>query len=276
MVISFTVHPAATVPPTPPSHRVSRAVRSGRVPTGNGEWLAWCIGIQALLLALAITGIVSRPSRDRAATWEAHTPPGDVPVMEMAAANRLPGEVLPGATPAHATEVPAPPMPEILESAIAPAAPARLAMDAILEALPMPDEHPSANPAKVGNPAPRPAARPAPATSARTSRQASGGGTGAGPVAGAGEVVPQVFQSAGSGRFPLPPYPPDAKRRGHEGKVTVDVDVDATGRPGLPRIESSSGYPALDRAAVSWINRRWRWPAGPARVFRIPIVFKLQ
>jgi protein TonB len=85
-----------------------------------------------------------------------------------------------------------------------------------------------------------------------------------------------LFGGAGTGRFPSPPYPADARRRGLEGNVMLKVEVSAEGQPGVPLIESSSGHAVLDRAAIDWIRRRWRWDPGPIRHYRIPFRFQIE
>lgn len=59
----------------------------------------------------------------------------------------------------------------------------------------------------------------------------------------------------------VPHYPTSSRRRGESGTVTVRVFIDASGRPGQARVERSSGYPALDRAAVDTVARATFQPA---------------
>jgi protein TonB len=121
----------------------------------------------------------------------------------------------------------------------------------------------------VANPRPSGPTNPnANAASPAATTRPSGGASSPGPAS--------LFTGGGSGRFPLPPYPAEAKRRGLEGRVMLRVAVGPDGKPGTPAIESGSGHPVLDRAAIDWIQRRWRWEAGPARLFRIPVIFQLQ
>ncbi len=57
----------------------------------------------------------------------------------------------------------------------------------------------------------------------------------------------------------LPPrYPPDAARRGEQGAVVLSVRVTPDGRAGSVSIASSSGYVALDQAALRAVAR-WRF-----------------
>lgn len=51
-----------------------------------------------------------------------------------------------------------------------------------------------------------------------------------------------------------PVYPRSARRRGHEGCVTVDVAVAADGRVDSVEVVASCGFPELDAAAVSAVR----------------------
>lgn len=75
-------------------------------------------------------------------------------------------------------------------------------------------------------------------------------------------VVPARFD-ADYLRNPAPAYPAAARRSQEEGKVVLKVNVSAQGEPVEVLVESSSGYPRLDRAALDAV-RRWRFI--PARV----------
>lgn len=61
---------------------------------------------------------------------------------------------------------------------------------------------------------------------------------------------------------PRPIYPVAARRRGDEGVVTLRVEVLPSGKPGAIEIKSSSGYEALDEAAVKAVSG---WTFAPAR-----------
>jgi protein TonB len=79
---------------------------------------------------------------------------------------------------------------------------------------------------------------------------------------------------------PKPDYPRQARRRGLEGQVVLEVEVRADGRPGRIDIVASSGHAILDRAALEGL-RRWRFQ--PARhggravdaTLRVPVSFRL-
>jgi len=82
-------------------------------------------------------------------------------------------------------------------------------------------------------------------------------------------------------RNPLPSYPRVARRRHIEGTVVLFVAVSAEGRPTQVRVESSSGFDLLDRAALDAVNR-WRFePArrngvAAAGQVLVPVRFKLE
>lgn len=89
-----------------------------------------------------------------------------------------------------------------------------------------------------------------------------------------------VFARAGYAYNPKPHYPEEARREGWEGEVFLRVLVDPEGRPESIELSRSSGFEALDQAAVQSV-KSWRFqPAryGDRRVeswVKIPIVFRL-
>jgi TonB family protein len=81
---------------------------------------------------------------------------------------------------------------------------------------------------------------------------------------------------------PRPKYPPNARRSGQQGTVTLFFTVGSSGTVISARIKKSSGYAALDNAALSAI-RSWRFK--PARnalgeavsySYNLPVPFRLQ
>jgi protein TonB len=72
-----------------------------------------------------------------------------------------------------------------------------------------------------------------------------------------GDVTPQKLYT------PLPDYPPLAKRRGCVGTVLLRLLVSKDGRVAEAKVLQSSGYSILDRSAVDFIQRKWRF--APAR-----------
>lgn len=79
---------------------------------------------------------------------------------------------------------------------------------------------------------------------------------------------------------PKPAYPAYARRRGEEGTVRLKVLVTADGRASKVELDQSSGFGALDRAALEAVQD-WRFvPArrGDQAVeawVQIPVVFRL-
>ncbi|MEN6621789.1 MAG: energy transducer TonB [Smithella sp.] len=80
---------------------------------------------------------------------------------------------------------------------------------------------------------------------------------------------------------PHPPYPFQARVRGHEGLVILTVDVREDGRVSGIKLKRSSGYTALDQSALATVRS---WLFEPARrsgiavasVVEIPVRFSLQ
>lgn len=81
-------------------------------------------------------------------------------------------------------------------------------------------------------------------------------------------------------RNPAPMYPREARERGWEGTVILEVEVLPSGRCGALRVLTPSGYPVLDEAALRAV-RPWRFkPATrgsiPVSVWvEIPVTFRL-
>lgn len=250
------------------------------------EALSWCAGVQILVLLLALAGSlfpdlrpVSAPIAPVALVEELIpltdflpepatsivSEPGTATDPISSAAAPLTAEFIP-------FEEPAPPEPvALLADFVEIRTFEPLHADAILEVV--------APPPVVASPSPRPDAATSEARAPRPITPATGNpGAVASPNAAAdtGSGTPSLFTQVGSGRFPLPPYPQEARARGWQGRVMVRVEVGQDGRPGTPTVESSSGHALLDRAASDWIRKRWRWDAGAPRHLLIPIVFRLQ
>lgn len=80
---------------------------------------------------------------------------------------------------------------------------------------------------------------------------------------------------------PKPDYPRLAQRRGWEGIVVLEMDLDKNGLPQRVEIADSSGHRVLDKAAQAAV-KRWRFnpatrdgKAVAARDVRVPIQFRL-
>ncbi len=86
----------------------------------------------------------------------------------------------------------------------------------------------------------------------RPGRSAGAGGT---PGKSTGVNTPRL--AAGLN----PPYPPGARARGEEGRVTVRASVTASGQALSAEVVNSSGYAALDQAALNAVRRARFIPA---------------
>lgn len=92
-------------------------------------------------------------------------------------------------------------------------------------------------------------------------------------------VLPPRFDAAYLNN-PAPAYPLGARRMGVQGKVLLRVHVSAEGAATEVQLHKSSGFPALDEAALAAV-RKWRF--APARQgseavaawVQVPIDFKL-
>lgn len=85
--------------------------------------------------------------------------------------------------------------------------------------------------------------------------------TAAKPVVAAAPVATGVIvQPRTNPRRPLekPDYPASEKRAGHEGSTILEIYVDENGRVTEARVKASSGFDALDQAAVKQALRSWR------------------
>jgi len=90
-----------------------------------------------------------------------------------------------------------------------------------------------------------------------------GGGAGAGGDAAGGDGTPNSIAHADYASNPRPAYPAIARRRGQQGTVTVRVLVGADGSVERAEVADSSGFDALDDAALETVRSRWRFV--PAR-----------
>jgi protein TonB len=83
------------------------------------------------------------------------------------------------------------------------------------------------------------------------------------------------------GENPNAVYPPEARKKGHQGKVLLRVQVLTNGRVGDVELEKSSGHEILDRSALAAVKQ---WKFIPAREgektvavwVTIPVRFQLQ
>jgi protein TonB len=96
----------------------------------------------------------------------------------------------------------------------------------------------------------------------------AGGGP---PLAGLG-TAKHVMAHARYGENPSPEYPLEARRHHQEGTVMVSVTVDPNGRPSAVELSRTSGFPALDEAALSAVHT---WHFEPATDGGVPVVGKV-
>jgi protein TonB len=104
---------------------------------------------------------------------------------------------------------------------------------------------------------------------------------GAAPVEVApGPAQPAVVEEAETVDAPPPAYPRPAVRKQQEGRVVLLADVRADGTVEKVRVESTSGFPLLDDAAIDALER-WRFKSRVANgkatpfVARVPFQFSI-
>ena len=56
-----------------------------------------------------------------------------------------------------------------------------------------------------------------------------------------------------------PPYPGDAKQKGHEGTVVLHIVISPQGEVTSASVSKTSGFPELDQEAVSWVSSHWKY-----------------
>ncbi len=79
----------------------------------------------------------------------------------------------------------------------------------------------------------------------------------------------------GAGRQPSPTYPLQARRNNQQGTVVVEFLVGVDGKVLNAWLKSPCPYDSLNNAALSTIRNRWSFPEGPARRYKISIIFQL-
>ena len=137
---------------------------------------------------------------------------------------------------------------------------------------PKPVKKPAPKPVpKPAPPKPQPAPPPEPSPAAKAKPQ---------PVA-AKDSAPRRIEKPSFKTRPAPiPYPSQARRRGQEGTVLIEVWLDEDGKQTRRRLARSSGVDSLDKTALKAIAK-WRFSSyvenGQAIAHRvhIPIRFKL-
>ena len=100
-------------------------------------------------------------------------------------------------------------------------------------------------------------------TRSNTSQAGTAGGSG---TAGSG----------GKGKFPQPSYPDFARSSGMQGTVRLSISVGPSGAVESVSVIGSTGFSSLDEYAASHVRRNWRWPAGTAHRYTLPLTFRLR
>ena len=227
---------------------------------------AWSAGLSLLCLGIGLQGAVTPllpasarapiPFADETVMVEVFDPPAAAPAAEES----------PVEPEKEEEDIEIPPLLEITPPLTPPEMVELTPLEEVREPPPVPKPvTPEPKPKPVQKALPRPAARK-PSTNAN----AGGGGNGSAPM---------EFNGNGKegGRYPKPTYPSSALRAGQEGMVRLLVTVETSGMPSSIEVTASSGYAVLDRAARDTIQRRWRWPAGPARrYFTVPVYFNIK
>jgi protein TonB len=196
-------------------------------------------------------------------------PAPDVPPPPPAIAAPPPPPVMAAVPPP-----PAPPPPAALAAPILPPLPAPVeeARPHIAEAQPSPEPEQPRQLAEV--PPPAPERRPPPrATTAQPTPQPvrlNAALQGMESFTLEGRVAPPEALDAARNRRPN--YPESSRRRGQEGTVMLELRVDANGRVTEARVVESSGFNALDAAAVETL-REWRFR--PAQRGGMPVAGSL-
>ncbi len=175
---------------------------------------------------------------------------------------------------AAAPPPPAPPPPAALAAPILPPAPAPVqeTPPQIVEAPPAPEASPEPEQprqlAEVSPPTPerRPPQRQSAAQQAPQPVRLNAALQGMESFTLEGRVVrPEALDTV---RNRPPAYPEVSRRRGHEGTVRLELSVDASGLVVDVRVTESSGFSALDAAAVETL-REWRFR--PAQRAGLPV-----
>jgi TonB family protein len=184
--------------------------------------------------------------------------PAEVPVIAQRIQVELTSDPLPPAEPASTPPDPVAP-PPLPDNTTVPTAPPLLAVaepsPAIAFALPV------EGPVRVVEAAQAAFVRPvAPVT----------------PAPAPAPAAQPLTYGQGEGRQPAPSYPLAARRQGQEGTVLVRFTVGENGRVLAAEAAQPSPWPLLNDAALEAVRERWRFRAGPVRVYEVAIQFVLK
>jgi len=273
------VAPAAAPPVLSPSTDICGVSRGG--------WAAAVILYAALGAALALAAWTATPPEPwptsptvfKVVFEEAPAPPPApappaAPKPPKTAAEQPPAPPPPAPPPAAE----APPPPAVVEPTPPPppvvlAEPTPEPLPKPPPAKPLPPRRHAAAPPRPVAPAPAPARSPSPPADQQVATLAP-------PALPAAPILPpQPISGLATNR--KPDYPMAARERGQQGRVVLRVQVSPEGAPLGVTVLSTSGYPLLDKAALTAVER-WRFrPATQAGVAvagaaDVPFEFKLE
>lgn len=104
------------------------------------------------------------------------------------------------------------------------------------------------------------------------------------PQESPGAAVPQPEESPETVREAREPevlsrtkplYPLASRKKGESGTVVLLVRLDERGKPKEISVHSSSGYPALDKSALTAV-RNWKFRPDAPGLLLVPVVFRLE
>lgn len=112
-----------------------------------------------------------------------------------------------------------------------------------------------------------------------TSSRAEVSGDGSSPIPGKDTTT--LYASAGARaeakpnylKNPAPRYPEAARRAGQEGLVVLWAEVTSEGRADSVTVRQSSGYSALDEAALRAVKK---WKFYPAKIGTLPVASRVE
>ncbi|MDR3405058.1 MAG: energy transducer TonB [Chthoniobacter sp.] len=92
----------------------------------------------------------------------------------------------------------------------------------------------------------------------------------------AAPAVQQLTYGQGDGRQPAPDYPPEAIAARHQGNVRVRFSVGEDGRVLTAQVVGPCPWPMLNQSALRTVRERWRFRAGPPRLYEVTIAFQIK
>jgi protein TonB len=222
---------------------------AARPGAGSGESRTAALAASALLATAVHAGLLF------GIRIHVHDASAEQEVVEVALVAS--GEAAPTATPAAPVAAPGPPARPVERKPREPR-PRAAAPTPAPEIAPKPAEAPATATGEL-----TPGSEPAP-TAPSSVAPLVGSGTPASATAATGEASARPKYRSN----PAPPYPASARRRRQEGVVLLGVRVDASGRPEAIEVRVSSGFAALDAAAVAAVRG---WEFEPGRVGGVPV-----